>query len=157
MYSVGQVEHWLDQNPAAWRGRVVFVRGTPTTSHWETSPMDEQVNLYVCSPPQPCALSVPTGQFAEIYLVDTGLYRPHIATPHPLLLRVPPVSSNALLPFLRRLPAIGSLLPPPPPPRRWTRGGVPHIYRIQLLGTNHGICLPHSMLCDEAVLLDAQP
>lgn len=184
IYSVAQVRQNLIQNPNAWRGREVLVRGTAVGAEWATGPADGRgapcappnppcpvrlpsgrvANVYPidgvmfsCTPPKVCTFPVPTGRVAHISLVDDSQYRPHNPTPNQLVLRLAPAPPDPLRTFLRRLPGIGALLSSPSPPRSVAmRGGVSHIYRVHLLGLEYSLCSPGT-LCDNAALLDAQP
>jgi hypothetical protein len=139
VYTVTEVRTSLTQDPGAWIGHVVLVRGTVTG----------------------CGFGLPCPLVMAVRCAPRGSCRP-IGLPGVMLVDQPTTSrlqglpvqlgtENPQLAFLRRLPFVGRVVPPP----QGVRWGIPAVYRVQLQPTQRSVC--GSSPCYEAVLEDATP
>jgi hypothetical protein len=148
VYTVAQLRAGLADNPRAWIGRTLLVRGVAIGP----------IGLS-CPPNASCPLAWPA-------LIDAGAGNgptlPLVAVSVGRVLRIPSVSVGRVLPLslgpadpllalLRRLPLVGRLVPGP----QVLRWGKPTIYRVQVqdvAGPSPNAALPYRVL-----LLDPGP
>jgi hypothetical protein len=140
VYTVTELRTSLTQDPRAWVGHVVLVRGTVTG----------------CGFGLPCPLVM-----AAVRCATRGPCPP-IGLPGMMLVDQPTISrlgglpvqlgaENPQLAVLRRLPLLGRVVPPP----QVVHWGIPAVYRVQLQPTQRSVC--GSAPCYAAVLEDAAP
>ncbi len=162
-YTVAQVRAGLAQQPAAWAGRTVLVRGTAAVSSWAMGSRTATIQvsgIQICGL-QSCPLAAPNGGTVYLTLIDSSVppnpRRPvsmfvQANTPT-LVLVVQPVAPNPLIALASRLPALTRFLPTP----GQVPGGVAHLYRVRLRPTSSAPCANLSFTCADGVLVDAQP
>ena len=169
VYTIAQVRAGLAQDPAAWVGRVVLVRGrvmasllgrgasslgTPLSDYVMTKGHLQPPRCITTSTgcPSPLAGLVPPGTIPDLHLQLKPAWprrspvlwvRPQ--SPAPWIRPLPPAPWLA---FLRRLPLLQRVLPAP----QQGRWGVYTVYRIQLLPPHRSPCTPNP--CEDALLLD---
>jgi hypothetical protein len=139
VYTVTELRGSLRQDPGAWVGHVVLVRGTVTGCGFGLP--CPAVMVVRCTTRGPCRPLGPPGMM----LVDQ---------PTASWLRGLPVqlgAENPQLAFLRHLPLVGRVVPPP----QVVHWGIPAVYRVQLQPWQWSVC--GSSPCYEAVLEDAAP
>jgi hypothetical protein len=127
VYGVSALRAHLEQDPAAWLNRPLRIRAVA-----------ERCAAWVGTPGTPCLDAQPT--FLDAQAADSASY-----------LRLGWASPSSLRAVLRRLPAIGRLIPAAPP-IRW---GIPAVYNAELVALfPAGPSIPGDY---EALLLDAAP
>jgi len=150
IYAVSALQATLRQHPAAWSGKVVFVRGDAALSSWLASTHDstsetQRACYHGGATNDPldrwCPLLTPDGHPVSLVIFDDppvhdaplpfGLSSPYGARPF-LTLRTQLAPPSSLARALHWLPWIGRFVSVDTPATRII-GGVPHIFRIRLL------------------------
>jgi len=165
-YTVAQVAGGLAQQPRAWIGRTIVVRGVAVVVEWPNSLGG--VSARVCSRYPPCSMPVPPNTSVDLLLVDnmplggaasmlllkTLILRAERAkspaflrAPPSLVVKVLPQPSQTLRDVLTHVPLLSQFVSQPA-----IQGGTPRIYRVRVLphSTQPQVCTP---ACDDAVLL----
>jgi hypothetical protein len=128
VYTVAEVQAHLADDPRAWLGRIVRVRGIARACQPSGSPARV---LFCRRRPQDLLDPGPVGA----------------SDPMPLAWS----ARGSWLTVLRRVPVLGQLMPAP----QRLRWGAEATYRVQIRAVPAGSCT--SVPCDEALLLDVAP
>jgi hypothetical protein len=127
-FTVDELTSRLDRDPGDWLGRTVLVRGVA----------------------RPCQVSASPARFLLCHHRPQDHLDPGLSGSRESLALVSD-SQSVWFTMVRRLPAVGRLLPA----QQVLRWGAVATYRIRIRSSTGGLC--GSALCDEAVLLDAAP
>jgi hypothetical protein len=167
VYSVGQVVVGIRQNPRAWIGHTIQVRGAIIALAW-VHPTQSGLSGWDCGgPPGPCLLD-PARGFGSVHALlvpgpvptqanssfsvdpiypDWSVGRYHVA----LVLAVPKSAANPTLSFLYRVPLLRAVLLAE---IGILHGNVSEVVRVRVLAPSRAPCGPVPALCrDDAVLL----
>ena len=168
VYGVGQVVAGIRQDPRAWIGHTIQVRGAIIALAWvhpqsglsgwdcgdSTSPclLDPARgfgSVHALLVPGPVPIHPNTSPMADAIYPDWAAGRYHVA----LVLAVPKSPANQTLAFLQRMPLLRALLPAEP---GTLHGNVSEVVRVRVLAPSRAPCGPFPALCrDDAVLLGA--
>jgi hypothetical protein len=165
VYSVGQVVAGIRQNPRAWIGQTIQVRGAIIALAWvhpqaglsgwdcggSTGPclLDPARgfgSVHALFVPGPVPTHPNTSSSADTIYPDWSAGRYHVA----LVLAVPASPANQTLAFLQRMPLLRALLSAD---AGTLHGNVSEVVRVRVLAPSGAPCGPFPALCrDDAVL-----